>query len=175
MDFDQLLQNCESEIERHLLNALYPALGPNAQREIEAQHIIDYYDLPATLPDFAFPNARIAIYCDGYEYHSDRDSFLKDRQQLRGLQLQGWCVLRFSGSEILNDTDAVVFTIQTAIRRKVREQANHAERLRLRTRNAWLWSAAWGFFAGGMVATVVLMILLEYFAPTLFFHLTGGL
>ena len=55
MNFDELRKHCESEIERHLLDALYPELGPNAQKEIEAQCMIDYYDIPATLPDFAFP------------------------------------------------------------------------------------------------------------------------
>ena len=105
MDYDDLLARCESEIESHLLGALYPNLGPDAQKEIEAQHMIDYYDMPVTLPDFAFPYLRIAIYCDGYEYHWERDPFQKDRQQARALQLQGWLVLRFAGSEILNDTD----------------------------------------------------------------------
>ena len=50
MDYDDLLARCESEIESHLLGALYPNLDPDAQKEIEAQHIIDYYDMPVTLP-----------------------------------------------------------------------------------------------------------------------------
>ena len=113
MNFDELRKSCESEIERHLLGALYPELGPDAQKEIEAQHMIDYYDMPVTLPDFAFPDLQIAIYCDGYEFHSERNPFQKDRQQSRDLQLQGWCVLRFAGREILNEPDAVVGTIQS--------------------------------------------------------------
>ena len=129
MDYDDLLAMCESEIESHLLGALYPNLDPDAQKEIEAQHMIDYYDMPVTLPDFAFPDLRIAIYCDGYEYHWERDPFQKDRQQARALQLQGWLVLRFAGSEILNDTDAVVLTVEKAIRRKARERLNQEKRL----------------------------------------------
>ena len=89
MDYDDLLARCESEIESHLLGALYPNLGPDAQKEIEAQHMIDYYDMPVTLPDFAFPYLRIAIYCDGYEYHWERDPFQKDRQQARALPIGG--------------------------------------------------------------------------------------
>ena len=65
MDYDELLEGCESAIEKHLLGALYPELGPDAQKEIQAQYMIDYYDMPVTPPDFAFPSARIAIYCDG--------------------------------------------------------------------------------------------------------------
>ena len=174
MDYDDLLARCESEIESHLLGALYPNLGPDAQKEIEAQHMIDYYDMPVTLPDFAFPYLRIAIYCDGYEYHWERDPFQKDRQQARALQLQGWLVLRFAGAEILNNTDAVVLTVEKAIRRKTRERLNQEQRLwvRLLMRRALPIGSA---FAAGLVAAVVLMILIESFFPTLFYHLTAGL
>ena len=174
MDYDDLLARCESEIESHLLGALYPNLGPDAQKKIEAQHMIDYYDMPVTLPDFAFPYLRIAIYCDGYEYHWERDPFQKDRQQARALQLQGWLVLRFAGSEILNNTDAVVLTIEKAIRRKTRERLNQEQRLwvRLLMRRALPIGSA---FAAGLVAAVVLMILIEATFPTLFYYLTSGL
>ena len=133
--------------------------------------MIDYYDMPATLPDFAFPYLRIAIYCDGYEYHWERDPFQKDRQQARALQLQGWLVLRFAGSEILNDTEAVVLTVEKAIRRKTRERLNQEQRLRMRREKRPVW---WTF-AAGLIAAVVLMILIESFFPTLFYHLTSGL
>ena len=113
-------KRCKSPIERHLLRALYPELGPDTQKKLQAQHLIDYYAMPVTLPDFAFPDLQIAIYCDGYKFHWERDPFQKDRQQSRDLQLQGWCVLRFAGREILNETDAVVRTIEQAIRRKAR-------------------------------------------------------
>ena len=171
MDYDDLLARCESEIESHLLGALYPNLGPDAQKEIEAQHMIDYYDMPVTLPDFAFPYLRIAIYCDGYEYHWERDPFQKDRQQARALQLQGCLVLRFAGTEIMNDTEAVVLTIEQAIRRKTRERLNQEQRLRMRREKRPVWWA----FAAGLIAAVVLMILIESFFPTLFYHLTAGL
>ena len=151
MDYDDLLARCESEIESHLLGALYPNLGPDAQKEIQVQHMIDYYTMPATLPDFAFPDLRIAIYCDGYTYHQDSDTFQKDRQQSRELQLQGWLVLRFAGSEILNETDAVVETIKKAIQRKRRERLNQEKRLSMRR----------ALPIGGAFAAVVLMILFD--------------
>ena len=133
--------------------------------------MIDYYDMPVTLPDFAFPDLQIAIYCDGYEFHSERDPFQKDRQQSRELQLQGWCVLRFAGREILNETDAVVRTIEQAIRRKARGREDQEKRMRMRREKR----PVWGAFAAGLVAAVVLMILVESFFPTLFYHLTSGL
>ena len=171
MDYDELMNKSEEGIEKPLIAALYPKLGPSEQKEIEAQHLIDYYDMPVTLPDFAFPDAKIAIYCDGYEHHWKRGPFQKDRHQSRELQLQGWCVLRFGGWEILNETDAVVRTIEQAIRRKAREQENQQKRL-------WSWRDIFsigGAFAAGLVAAVMLMILVKSFFPTLFYYLTAGL
>ena len=171
MDYDELMNKSKEGIEKPLLAALYPKLGPSEQKEIEAQHLIDYYDMPVTLPDFAFPDAKIAIYCDGYEFHSERNPFQKDRQQSRELQLRGWCVLRFAGLEILNETDAVVRTIEQAIRRQARERENQPQRMRMPREKLPLSGA----FAAGLVAAVVLMILVESLFPTLFYYLTAGL
>ena len=191
MDYDELMNKSEEGIEKPLIAALYPKLGPSEQKEIEAQHLIDYYDMPVTLPDFAFPDAKIAIYCDGYEFHSERDAFQKDRQQSRELQLQGWCVLRFAGREILNETDAVVRTIEQAIRRENQQKRptlDYFDEISTTTppvvrtieqavrRRSWrdMFSIG-GAFAAGLVAAVVLMILVESIFPTLFYHLTSGL
>ena len=150
------------------MQALYPALGPNSQGDLCAQYKIDYYkDMPVTLPDFAFPEAKIAIYCDGYEYHSGRDSFQKDRQQSRELQLQGWSVLRFSGSEILNDTDSVVFTIQRAIKQKLIQKADRQTLAEVNRR----WKddkekqegGVWWLIVGTLIVVVVIIILIEIF------------
>ena len=173
MDYDELMNKSEEGIEKPLIAALYPKLGPSEQKEIEAQHLIDYYDMPVTLPDFAFPDAKIAIYCDGYEHHWKRGPFQKDRHQSRELQLQGWCVLRFGGWEILNETDAVVRTIEQAIRRKAREREDQEKRLRMRALRQTL--PIGGAFAAGLVTAVVLMILVESLFPLLFYHLTSGL
>ena len=154
MSIDKLLQNCESEIEEHLLRALYPELGPDSQEDLRSQHVIDYYDIPLTLPDFAFPKDKIAIYCDGYEYHADKGSFQKDRQQSRELQLQGWSVLRFSGSEILGDTDAVVATIQRAIKQKAAAKTNKGE--------------IWEIIELALIGTVFVVIILKFFLASLF-------
>ena len=172
-----IMMNCSRAVNRRskgtCLGALYPELGPDAQKEIQAQYMIDYYAMPVTLPDFAFPDAKIAIYCDGYEFHSEREAFQKDRHQSRELQLQGWCVLRFAGREILNETDAVVRTIEQAIRRKARGREDQEKQPRMRELRQTL--PIGGAFAAGLVAEVVLMILVESFFPTLFYHLTSGL
>ena len=86
--------------------------------------------MPVTLPDFAFPDAKIAIYCDGYEFHSEREAFQKDRHQSRELQLQGWCVLRFAGTggsrETTTDAGA---TPNTSYRRRIRSGSGRGGRV----------------------------------------------
>ena len=78
--------------------------------------MVDYYDdMPLTIPDFAFPDMKIAIYCDGFSTaEGNREKFKKDRSQSRELQLRDWIVLRFAGSEIKRN-EMVVDTIQRAI------------------------------------------------------------
>lgn len=159
MDFNQLLNHCESEIEEHLLRALHPELDTAYRDDLRTQHVIDYYDTPLTIPDFAFPKDKIAIYCDGYEFHSDTDSFQKDRQQSRELQLQGWAVLRFSGSEILYDTDAVVATIQRAINQKANKRWSYNQRPR---------GEIWELLALALIAVAFVEIILRFFLASLF-------
>lgn len=114
MTFDDLLKRCQTELEKHLLRALYPALSEPEREELVAQFLMeDLTDI--TLPDFAFPKQKIAIYCDGYMWHKKIKSFIRDRKQLRELQLHSWIVLRFAGREIMNDVDSVVSTIQQAL------------------------------------------------------------
>ncbi|MBW1995541.1 MAG: DUF559 domain-containing protein [Deltaproteobacteria bacterium] len=49
------------------------------------------------------PDFRLIIECDGFRYHSDKESFTKDRARDRVLQRKGFIVLRFSGHEIYHD------------------------------------------------------------------------
>lgn len=56
--------------------------------------------------DFAHEGDKIAIELDGYEYHSSKDQFTKDRQRQRELEQLGWRILRFSGREIHADVMA---------------------------------------------------------------------
>lgn len=49
------------------------------------------------------PKFKLVVECDGFDYHSDKIAFSRDRVRDRILQGRGFQVLRFSGSEILND------------------------------------------------------------------------
>jgi hypothetical protein len=43
------------------------------------------------------------VECDGFDYHSDRSAFARDRKRDRALRSLGFPVLRYSGSEIHGD------------------------------------------------------------------------
>ena len=106
MSLDKLLEQCGSPIEEQLLNALYPRLKTRERDLFCAQ-----YQVPidrVRKPDFAFPQLKIAIYCDGWQYHQDKPAFHQDRSESRLLLSMGWAVLRFTGGEIKNDINGVV-------------------------------------------------------------------
>ena len=112
---NELLERCDSPIERELLKNLYPHLTTPHAQELRAQHRIDYKG-GVTISDFAFPDMRIVIYCDGYApREGNREAFKRDRLQSRELQLKGWIVLRFAGNEIKYKSEMVVETIQRSI------------------------------------------------------------
>ena len=95
-----LRNQVDNSLERKLLDNLYPDLATDWAQELRAQHKINYPEI-TTIPDFAFPDAKIAIYCDGYTHHKDeRPPFNVDRWQSRELQLRGWLVLRFTDRDI---------------------------------------------------------------------------
>lgn len=74
---------------------------PMAQHEIhgEAGELL-------TIPDFAYPERQIAIYCDGFAYHGNADTLGSDARKRNTLQAKGWAVLTFWGRQILRDPRA---------------------------------------------------------------------
>lgn len=65
--------------------------------------------------DVAFPEYRVAVEFDGYAFHSDAESFQRDRARQNLLVNAGWLVLRFTWAD-LDDTAAVVIQIDAALR-----------------------------------------------------------
>jgi very-short-patch-repair endonuclease len=66
--------------------------------------------------DFALPLSKIGIEIDGYAYHSDRDTFTRDRKRQRELENAGWRIIRFSGKEACDDPARCVSDTATAVR-----------------------------------------------------------
>jgi very-short-patch-repair endonuclease len=81
-------------------------------RELEAQGVpyVREYRISRTHVDFAFPDAKLAVECDGYRYHHDRRT--QDAARDKFLRSQGWRVLRFSGDEIRANPSRCVAVIR---------------------------------------------------------------
>ena len=59
-----------------------------------------------TIPDFAYRDRKIAIYCDGFAYHGNIDTLSSDASKRNQLQAMGWQVLTFWGRQILRNPSA---------------------------------------------------------------------
>ncbi len=59
-------------------------------------------------------DSKLAIECDGERYHAGREKAAEDRRRDNALAAAGWRVVRFSGPEILGDTEACARTVSRA-------------------------------------------------------------
>jgi hypothetical protein len=105
-------EKCDSPIEFALAKELAINNIPFIQQQeitksfpykLEGEHVF-------TRPDFLLWNDKspIAIYCDGDEFHKEQEDQFRDRNIDRKLQLMGFVVLRYTGSEIYNNVDRCV-------------------------------------------------------------------
>jgi len=62
--------------------------------------------------DFAWPDRRLVVECDGFAYHADRARYRQDRRRGNALVLAGWQVLRFSWEDVVGLPDYVVATVR---------------------------------------------------------------
>ncbi len=69
-----------------------------------------------TIPDFAYPNERIAVFCDGFAFHGDVETLVEDARKRNALQAMGWIVLTFWGRQILREPARCVEAIVEALR-----------------------------------------------------------
>lgn len=76
-------------------------------------------------PDVGFGATPVACEVDGYEHHSSREAFTKDRQRQNALVLAGWTVLRFTW-DMLADEQAVIDAVQAAVRARIRNRSPRA-------------------------------------------------
>lgn len=63
---------------------------------------------------------RLAVYCDGYQYHGDRDTLELDAAKRNYLQREGWTVLEYWGRVILRLPDQCAAEIADTWRRRRR-------------------------------------------------------
>jgi hypothetical protein len=65
--------------------------------------------------DFADPLLKIAIEVDGRAFHSDGRSFERDRERQNVISLKGWLILRFTWERLVNDAEAVIAEVASAV------------------------------------------------------------
>lgn len=102
---NQERQKCESPIELRL----YDALSLNGYY-VKTQVSCGKYRI-----DLALPTYKIAIECDGHQYHSTSEQKAHDRRKNAYLRQQGWKVLRFSGRAIHWNLPKVLAKIQKSV------------------------------------------------------------
>jgi hypothetical protein len=95
------LRRCESPIEKELYHAMkrVPEL-----EGVEPQYVIrDERGRIVSRADFAFPDLKFAVYCDGARWHLKHGRWRRDWRIRNRLQELGWAFNVFPGSDIKQD------------------------------------------------------------------------
>lgn len=85
-----LLHLCESPVEKSFFTE-----ACNRGLDIKPQVKINEYRV-----DFANEKLKVVIEIDGHQFHSSKEQIRRDLQRQRSLEMCGWRVHRFSGSEV---------------------------------------------------------------------------
>lgn len=73
---------------------------------------VTQYQIGSKIADIAFPDAQLIVECDGYAYHHTREDRERDTGRDMELEIMGWHVLRFTGSQINKDALACALKIK---------------------------------------------------------------
>lgn len=73
------------------------------------------------------PDVMVAVECDGYEWHSDREAFTSDRSRDRTLKSIGVDVMRFSGREIFANPASATAELVDFIGKRLRVEGEASE------------------------------------------------
>lgn len=107
-------------VEEPLRAALERRGIKDGQRDFEVR---DEQGRLVTVPDFEWPELKVAVFCDGYAYHGDPQTLEVDAKKRNYLQARGWVVLTFWGRTILKDPDACARDVWEVLRTRRRAAA----------------------------------------------------
>lgn len=62
----------------------------------------------STRVDFAWPEVKVLLQVDGWEFHKDKKTFVLDRRKSRFFIRQGWLCVPFAGLEAVSDPEYCV-------------------------------------------------------------------
>jgi len=107
----------KGEIEEPLRVALASVADlPPGERDYEVR---DDHGRLVTVPDFAWPDVKLTVYCDGFAFHGNRDTLELDARKRNFLQTHGWVVLTYWGRTILKDPPACARQVGEVYRQRV--------------------------------------------------------
>jgi very-short-patch-repair endonuclease len=66
--------------------------------------------------DFAYPERKLAIEVDGFQFHSGRESFDRDRRRLSAISALGWRLQLVTKADIYDVPDATINRILSTYR-----------------------------------------------------------
>ena len=95
----------ESPIERRLYDALLS----------RGHYIVTQYPMGRYRIDIAFPQYKLAVECDGRQFHSTKEAMERDRRKDNYLRSNGWTVIRISGRTINKSLPSAVKRIEDKI------------------------------------------------------------
>jgi very-short-patch-repair endonuclease len=74
--------------------------------------------------DFLWPREQVIVEMDGFQWHSDKTAFERDRERDAELQAAGYRVIRVTWRQLSRDPDAVIHRIARVLRRAVDSTAH---------------------------------------------------
>ena len=95
-----------SEAERRLLRLVRAAQLPHPRTNVRVGH----HEV-----DFLWPDERLIVEVDGFAFHSSRAAFERDRAKDRALHAAGYVVLRITWRQLVDEPEAVVAALATAL------------------------------------------------------------
>lgn len=97
----------KTPIEKYLANAIINTDIPIAEEQ---------YKIGTKKVDFAYPEQKLAVECDGYKWHKqDKEQIEKDIERDKYLAKKGWRVLHFSGVQIRRNIEGCIKEIKRAL------------------------------------------------------------
>jgi hypothetical protein len=76
--------------------------------------------------DFAWPDRRVILECDGYEFHSRREAFQQDRRRWSALSAAGWRLVVVTWFDVTRDPAYVLATMRKVLGLPLKEHTNVA-------------------------------------------------
>jgi very-short-patch-repair endonuclease len=65
--------------------------------------------------DFAWPEHKIILECDGFEFHGSREAFERDRRRWTALTRAGWRVVIVTWRDVLGDPGYLIDVVSDMI------------------------------------------------------------